>query len=240
MAAKKIELTSEVDGSPVQATHYEMPFVRTELAVFSVHDQALHVLLGKRTQAPFAGRWALPGGVLRIDLDGDLQDAAQRVAQERLGTLLPNLAQVGAYGAKDRDPRAPWAMSVVYRCVLAIQSVAAHPGKRIEALKWVNADAAAADVKLAFDHAGLVASAAAAIRAEFQGLRFPPGLLSDQFTLAEFQEVSEAVLGRQLDKSSFRRRVEDAGCVEMIDGAMKTGAFRPAQLYRLRVGDSGE
>lgn len=212
---------------------HSMPFVRLELAVLGVQEGGLQVLLGKRTEPPYAGRWALPGGVLRIDLDADLEASCQRVAQERLGCALPHPVQVGAVGARQRDPRAPWALSVVYRSLVPTERVSAAPGKRLEALKWVPADEAAADKTLAFDHATLIGQAVLAARAEIHALVFPPELLAAQFTLAELQATSEAVLGRRLDKSSFRRRVDDAGCVRPIQGAVRTGAFRPAQLFEL-------
>jgi hypothetical protein len=106
-----------------------------------------------------------------------------------------------------------------------------HAGKRLESLKWVKAEEAAADTGLAFDHAMLVAEAVRGLRAEVQDLRFPQGLLPEPFTLGELQAASEAVLARPLDKSSFRRRLEAAGVVKSVEGAMRTGAFRPAQLF---------
>lgn len=39
---------------------------------------------------------------------------------------------------------------------------------------------------------------------------------------------------RRLDKSSFRRSLDDRNLLEAIPGEMKTGAFRPAQLFRKR------
>lgn len=220
-------------AGPKSKPMHPMPFVRLELAVLTVKDGALHVLLGKRTEAPYPGRWALPGGVIRIDLDDDLEGGCQRVASERLGTSLPHLFQVGAVGSRRRDPRAPWALSVVYRCIMSVNCLDASPGKRLEKLEWFKAEVAAVNSALAFDHADLVAKAVHATRAEFQALRFPPGFMPEPFTLAELQETSEAVLGHTLDKSSFRRRIDEAGCVRAINGAMRTGAYRPAQLYRL-------
>ncbi|MDC8786235.1 NUDIX hydrolase [Roseateles koreensis] len=212
-----------------------MPFVRIELAVMSVLNDALHVLLIKREQAPYAGSWALPGGVLRIDIDKDLEAAAQRVAQERLGVSLPYLRQQCAEGSAIRDPRAPWALSVVYRALVPLGSFEAEPGKRVEALKWVPVEEAMADQTLAFDHAQLIDQAVASTRAEVQNLQLPAGYLPAEFTLGELQSMCEALLGRRLDKSSFRRRLDDAGVVSEVPGAMRTGAFRPAQLHRLRA-----
>ena len=210
-----------------------MPFVRMELAVFTVLDGRLQVLFGRRARAPYPGRRALPGGVLRIDLDQDLEVACRRVALERLGTTLGQVWQVGAEGAKKRDPRAPWTLSIVYRGLIQDGVVAASPGKRLEALMSEPADAAAESTALAFDHPALVGRATQATRDDVQALRFPRSLLPAVFTLGYLQSVSEAVLGRALDKSSFRRRLDDAGCVEPVEVALRTGAFRPAQLYRL-------
>lgn len=209
-----------------------MPFVRLELAVLTVIEGALHVLLGKRTEAPYAGRWAMPGGVLRIDLDTNLEAAARRVASERLGANLPHVSQLCAVGGRQRDPRAPWALSVVYRALLPVEQLDATPGKRLDALRWVLADDAAQDTKLAFDHAELIGTAIIATRSEFDSLQFPPGFLGDSFTLSELQTVSEAVLGRRLDKSSFRRRLADSECLKPLPGEMRTGTYRPAQLYQ--------
>ncbi len=211
-----------------------MPFVRIELAVLAVEGGTLRVLLGKRAEAPYAGRWALPGGVLRIDLDSDLDAACQRVALERLGIALPGATQLGAVGGRSRDPRAPWALSVVYRCTTTPGQLAPEPGKRLADLKWDDAIKAAGDDKIAFDHHLLIGRAVESLRADVQALRFPAGLIAERFTLSELQATAGAVLGRVLDKASFRRRIDAVGCVEAVAGEMRTGAFRPAQMYRLR------
>jgi ADP-ribose pyrophosphatase YjhB (NUDIX family) len=211
-----------------------MPFVRIELAVLSIVDGQLAVLLGKRTGPPHIGQWALPGGVLRIDLDKDLDDAAQRVAMERLGTTVPFLRQLTAVGSRERDPRAPWALSIAYRALLPVESISPAAGKRLEALEWRAADPAATDAALAFDHGDLIARAVAETRREVDEMQLPFDFLPTQFTLGELQQFCESLLGRRLDKSSFRRKLDDRCLVEAVPGAMKGGAFRPAQLYTRR------
>lgn len=212
---------------------HAMPFTRIELLALAVIEGELQVLLGKRAEAPHQGRWALPGGVLRIDLDTDLDAACGRVANERLGLALPGATQLCAVGARQRDPRAPWALSVVYWSTLQASQLPAAPGKRLEALKWAPASAAVAEMALAFDHGSLVARGVDALRQEVDSLRFPSGLMAEEFTMAELQATSEAVLGKTLDKSSFRRRVDAAGCITAIQGQRRAGAFRPAQVFRM-------
>lgn len=210
---------------------HPMPFTRIELAILSIIDEQLMVLIGRRTAEPYSGKWALPGGVLRIDLDADLDAAAQRVASERIGTRVPYLRQLTAVGSAGRDSRAPWALSIAYRALIPIDSFSPQAGKRLDELKWIPADEAAQDGELAFDHASLIGVALEATRAEIDRLELPFGFLPERFTLGELQACCEVLLGRRLDKSSFRRRIDERNLVAPVPGEMRTGAFRPAQLF---------
>lgn len=221
-------------GIPPTGQIHPMPFTRIELVIMSIVDGGLAVLLGKRAGPPHKGKWALPGGVLRIDLDHDLESAAQRVAGERLGVTLPYLRQLLAVGSKTRDSRAPWALSVAYRALIPVEAIDPQAGKRLEAIRWCPIDEAIEDSKLAFDHADLIQSATEATRSEIERLELPFGFLPEAFTLGELQACCEALLGRRLDKSSFRRRLDERDLLEAVQGEMRTGAFRPAQLYQKR------
>lgn len=211
-----------------------MPFTRIELCVLSVVDGHLSVLQGRREAEPAKGSWALPGGVLRIDIDSSLEAAAQRVAEERIGGGLPYLRQQCTVGGPHRDPRAPWSISIVYRALVPIEAMSPKAGKRLEALRWVKVEAAAADQKLAFDHQSIIRSAVSDLRSEIARLDLPFEYLPEVFTLGELQQFCEIILDHGLDKSSFRRRLEDRKCVASLDGEYRRGANRPAQLYRRR------
>ena len=227
-------MSEDAPGPDVR--QHPMPFTRMEIAVFGLVDERLQVLLARRAGAPFKGRWALPGGVLRIDLDKDLADAARRVTHERLGLELPYLRQLCAVGGARRDPRAPWALSVIYRALVGVAAFRPETGKRIEALAWRPVEDAIGDDALAFDHGELIAQALAAMREEVERLDIPFASLPQPFTLGELQSWCEQLLGRPLDKSSFRRKLADRNLVEAVEGEMKGGANRPAQLYRPRSG----
>lgn len=211
---------------------YPMPFTRIELIVMSVVNGGLAVLLGKRKEAPYAGKWALPGGVVRIDIDKNLDEAAQRVSRERLGIEMPFLRQQCVVGGATRDPRAPWALSIVYRALAPVEAFNPSAGKRLEALRWCPIDEAVADSSLAFDHNQLIQEAVKALRKEIDQLELPFGYLPEHFTLGELQATCEVLLERRLDKSSFRRRIDDRQIIEQVPGEMRLGAFRPAQLFR--------
>jgi len=222
----------DLNDVSVSGNVHPMPFTRVELVVMSIVDNVLCVLLGKREQAPYIGQWALPGGVVRIDLDANLEASAQRVAQERLGISVPYLRQQCVIGGETRDPRAPWAISIVYRALARIEEFNPTAGKRLAALRWCPVDEAMADTKIAFDHHQLIQKAVNAMRNEIDRLELPFEFLPEAFTLGELQSTCEALLGHHLDKSSFRRRIDERTLVEPVPGEMRLGAFRPAQLYQ--------
>lgn len=220
---------ADIEGA---SPRHPMPFVRVEIVAFGVQDGKLRILLGKRAEAPHAGRWALPGGVLRVDMDVNLDGACQRVARERLGVGLPDPQQVVAAGGRWRDPRAPWSLSVIFRAMVRPGTLQAVAGKRLTELRWMDA-AEAKGSTLAFDHAALLAHAVLQLRQQVAAQQFPPGLVDETFTLGELQAASEAVLGRPLDKSGFRRRLDASGVVEPVPGEVRKGPNRPAQVFKL-------
>lgn len=211
-----------------------MPLCRAEIAVQCVTDGRLCTLLVEREEAPYKGFWGLPGGVLRVDLDADLNCAARRVAKERLGIVPPNLSQMTTVGAKGRDPRgeSSWGLSVVYRALIADPALTFTPGKRVVKLHW--APVSELPTNIAFDHAELVAKATLQTRTDFANLSFPAGFVPERFTLGELQTLCEQVLGHELDKASFRRKLRDRGLVQAVDGELQRGsAHRPASIHRL-------
>lgn len=211
--------------------HYPMPLVRVDLVLLTVKEGRLQVMLSHREKAPFESLWGLPGGVLRIDQDISLEAAAQRVARERLVRELSNLKQVVTMGGANRDPRAPWAMTVVYGSLVS-PDLEVMPGKRVQALRWQAVDDLAMTGLLAFDHATLIQMAVERIRQDVRDLHYPRGAMPEQFTLPELQTYSEAILGSPLDKVTFRRRIVAAHLLEALPGALRGGAHRPAQVYK--------
>ncbi|MFM7570707.1 MAG: NrtR DNA-binding winged helix domain-containing protein, partial [Betaproteobacteria bacterium] len=154
-----------------------------------------------------------------------------------LGCALPNLQQLGTVGAQGRDTRGEygWGLSVVYRSLVPLEALNLSPGKRVAGFKWVPADDVPKDAEFAFDHLPLSDQAMLATRAEFAGLRFPPGYIPEKFTLSQLQELCEQVLGTVLDKSSFRRKLAERHLIEPVEGEFTTGVQnRPAAIHRLR------
>ena len=97
--------------------------------------------------------------------------------------------------------------------------------------------------KLPFDHGEMVATAVARVRTKSQYSSLPIYLCGERVTLPQLQAVYEAVLGEPINKVSFRRKIEELGMLEPLEGeTTMTGAHRPAldrgTLFRARLGDA--
>ena len=108
---------------PVAATRSATPregapavLLTADLVVFTVRDEALHVLLVRRAAPPFAGQWAIPGGF--VGERESLEEAALRQLREEAGVTDVYLEQLYTFGAPDRDPRGR-VVSVAYYALIA-------------------------------------------------------------------------------------------------------------------------
>lgn len=209
------------------------PLCTVDVAIFTVLDESLHVLLVSRPEQagePFPGMWALPGGFVDVEQDDDLQCCALRKLRDKTGVKSPYLEQVGSWGGRKRDPRG-WSATHVYFALIPAPEQPLQHAKASDA-RWFPLSESQVKVKLAFDHAKLLEAALQRLRNKVEYTSLPAYLLPQEFTLSELQRMYEVVLQRPVEKSAFRTRVIAAGLVEELD-KVRTGPNRPAQLYRL-------
>ena len=211
------------------------PFVGVDIALFSVDEDMLKVLLVKRAQEPEIQRWALPGGILKPHLDHSLVASARRVLANKVSVELPHIEEVRTFSGPDRDPRG-WSISVLHYALLPKDKIHAAVRNKVEALDWfpVNAQRKGG---LAFDHDQHLAAALQKLRNKVEGDVLPLHLLPEKFTLTQLQRVCEAILDKKLDKSVFRRRLKGSTDLVELDEYVR-GPQRPAQLFRAQHGFS--
>lgn len=204
--------------------------VAVSTVIFSLRPEPdahrLMIPLVRRTRAPFADRWALPGGWL--DVTEGLQDAASRTLAETTALAPSFLEQLYTFGDVDRSPSR--VVSVVYWALLRSDLVDAQRAVQgaPENVEWFDVD----DLpELAFDHNRIADYALWRLRNKVGYSRIAAGLLPDEFTLTELREVYESVLGRRLDPSNFRRLLEGSEALVPTE-SFRTGKHRPARLYR--------
>lgn len=198
--------------------------VAVDIVIFTIQQGVLKVLLVKRLIAPFIGQFALPGGfVLK---DEDLEQAAMRELREETGVSDVYLEQLYSFGKPDRDPRGRVVTVAYFALISADRKLKA--GSDAAEAAWYPMD----DLpSLAFDHATILNYALERLRNKLEYTTVGFQLLPEKFTLTELQEVYEAILGKELDKRNFRRKMSVLKILKPLT-EYRRGGQRPAQLYR--------
>lgn len=225
---------------------FERPSVAVDVALLSVRDGRLHTLVLRREEHPFKGRFCLPGGFIRMD--ETLEEAAARVLAREAGLRGVFLEQLYTFGAVRRDPRTR-VLSVAYyalvdRARLASVEEGARGARVAEVVvPWAGetggpvrvVGAGGRRLPLAFDHAEILGTAVKRLRGKLEYTPVGFQLLPGRFTLLDLQRVHETVLGRPLNKDSFRRRMLASGLLEATGETQRDVDHRPAELYRFRL-----
>lgn len=206
---------------------YDRPSVTVDVVLFAYRNNDLQVLLIRRKKWPYEDYWAIPGGF--VQMNESLEQSALRELCEETGVIDVYLEQLYTFGNPDRDPRTR-VISVAYFALVSGDHARQVQGgdDAAEARWWSLAELP----PLAFDHDRILRYAHQRLRwkLEYTALGFL--LLPETFTLSELQAVYEVVLGEQLDKRNFRRKILSAGVLEETGDHRNGGQRRPARLYR--------
>ena len=212
--------------------------VAVDVALMTVEDGVLRLLLVEPERSVPGARWALPGR--RVREDETLDDTAHRALAELAGVHVPSavVEQLRTYGDPERDPRGR-VVSVAY-LALSATPVVPDPARTARMVDVATHDDPGAPEGpaaegLAYDHGRIVADALERARARLEYTSLATAFLREPFTIAELRAVYEAVWGMPLDPANFARKVRSTpGFVVPVAGTAAPGPSggRPAALHR--------
>ncbi len=209
--------------------------VTVDIVMFTIKDDKLKILLIKRNIEPFKGRWALPGGFVRID--ESLEDAAKRELQEETGVKDVYLEQLYSFGEPKRDPRGR-VITVSYFALIDSNKIKLSASTDVSEARWFNI---LQTPSLAFDHEEILNYALNRLRWKFEYTTIAFSLLPKKFSLGELQKIYEIVFEKKFDKRNFRKKILFLKILkeEEVD---KNVPYRPPQLYSLKnkIGEIAE
>ena len=208
------------------------PFaVTVDIAVFTIRDDALQILLIERGEEPFLGAWALPGGFVLPD--EDLDRAADRELEEETGVRpgSRHLEQLASYGDPERDPRMR-TVTVAYWAICSDLPVLRGGGDATRAGLVPVEKIERGDIRLAFDHERIVRDAVERTRAKLEYTALAARFCPPEFTISELRRVFETVWNTRLDPGNFQRNVQNrAAFNRQLRLSPPTGRGRPATLW---------
>jgi 8-oxo-dGTP diphosphatase len=200
------------------------PLVAVDVVIFTIDRGALQALLVEVKSGPFAGHWAFPGGLVPV---GEAPEAtARRELQAQTGITDVYLEQLRTFGDPRRDPHAH-VVSVAYFALVAGKGKARTGTPKYRRLAWFPVRALPS---LAYDHNAIAHYALTRLQSKLAYTNIVYSLLPHEFTVGELQEIYEVILGRQLDRRNFRKKILAAGLLQPLH-RQRRGRHRPAQLY---------
>jgi 8-oxo-dGTP diphosphatase len=200
--------------------------VTVDLVIFALRDGELQVLLVRRGVPPFEGQWALPGGF--VQQRESLDVAARRELEEETGVRDVYIEQLYTFGDPGRDPRGR-VITVAYYALLTGAQTPPAAGSDAAAARWWPVRE---HPPLAFDHPRILEYALERLRTKLEYTTVGFQLLPKKFTLTQLQRVYETILGRDLDKRNFRRKMLLLRILKPLNEWAREGPSRPAQVYR--------
>ena len=204
---------------------FQKVLLSVDCIIFGFDNNKLKILIGRRHLDPGRGEWSLYGGFVRSD--ESLDEAANRTLFELTGLKKVYMRQVGAFGSIDRDP-GERVVSVAYYALINVDDY--NDKLRMDhGVDWVEVDKMPA---MYSDHKDMVNRAIKLMREKIKTRPISFQLLPPRFTLTQLQRLYEAVIGEEVDKRNFRKRIKEMDYIEKTELIDKTHSKRGAALYR--------
>lgn len=209
------------------AYEYQRPALTADAVIFGFDGQALNVLLVKRGIEPFKGKWAFPGGFLRMN--ETIAQCAQRELSEETSFKEVYMEQFGVFSDVNRDPRGRVITTAFYALTPKIEVRGADDAAEAD---WFRLDRVPA---LAFDHDRILRIAYRRLR---EDLHFRPvgfELLPETFTIPQLQRLYEAILDVHFDRRNFMKKMLSTGILEDTGLKEANAPHRAPTLYRFNL-----
>lgn len=219
---------------------YPHPTVTTDSVVFGFDGKALNLLLIQRGIEPFKGKWAIPGGFIRMDETAE--EGALRELREETGVDDIYLEQFHTFTRVDRDTRKDELTGVQER----VMTIAFLAFVRQEDYSVIGGDDAAKaqwfPVKelpeLAFDHEEIIKLAMEKLRWQMKYEPLAFRLLNKTFTMDQLRTIYGVVYNVDLknadgefDRRNFHKKILNLGYIVPTQERM-CGVGRPGVLYK--------
>ena len=158
--------------------------ITTDVVIFTIKDNKLQVLLVKRANEPFKGRWAIPGGFIR--LSENLDNAALRILKEKTNVDNIYLEQLYTFGDPLRYPSSR-VITCAYFALIRSDDIklSFDNSQGITEVQWHEVYNLPT---LAFDHKEIIEYSIKRMRERLEFCPIAFQLLPEKFTLTELQK----------------------------------------------------
>jgi ADP-ribose pyrophosphatase YjhB (NUDIX family) len=222
-----------------------LPHVAYDSVVFGFSGEKLKILLMEYHKT---GWFALPGGFVRIN--ESLDSEVQRGLKERTGLDQVYLEQFYTFGSMERfQPevmmkimeaqgyveKENWLferfISVGYYALINYKEVVPKPDRLSDSIRWYDVDQLP---ELILDHNFIVQKALSHLRMHLDQKLLSVNLLPELFTMKDLQQVYEAILGEELNRANFQRKILSLDILKRHEKLFSGGSHKAPYLYSFK------
>ncbi|MGJ8639904.1 MAG: NUDIX hydrolase [Opitutaceae bacterium] len=215
---------SQKTPSPIELSTF---IVSVDSVIFAYKNNAVYIPLIMRGLEPFLDCWSLPGGPI-LETEAP-ETACLRKLEEDMGLKVEYLEQLYTFGAPDRDPRKR-AFSISYFALIAESGDPLQWGQDSRTAQWFHIDQLPEE-GWAFDHQAIVKMAVKRLRAKLSYEPVGLSLLSEEFGLSELKRLYDVILGTELDRRNFQKKMKSTGLL-IPTRTVPSPRGKPTQLFR--------
>lgn len=211
---------------------YPHPAVTADCVIFGFDGVGIKVLLIQRGIEPYKGKWAFPGGFMKIDETAE--ECAQRELEEETGLKNASVEQFYTFSDVGRDPRER-VITVAHYALVKLSEV--KGGDDAATARWFAMDEVPG---LAFDHDRILRMAVNRLKERicFEPIGFE--LLPAVFTMTELQNLYEAILEVKFDRRNFYNKMLKLGILSEAEPRPEGASRRTPTKYRFNAGKYAE
>lgn len=216
-----------VDNSIMQTV--PVPIMRSitiDCVIFGFEKGSLEILLIRHAEGISRGKWALPGGWIKEDEGIDA--AANRLLSESTGLDDIYLEQLKAFGDPQRFPLER-VVTIGYYALIKKEGYNLKPGFAAAEAKWFRIDEIP---DLIYDHNKIFNYSLKHLQKRVRQAPVGFNLLPEKFTLLQLQQLYEEILGMEMDKPNFRRKILKMKLLVDLDEKQTDVSHRAAKLYK--------
>ncbi|MDQ6471295.1 NUDIX domain-containing protein [Flavobacterium sp. LHD-80] len=200
--------------------------ITIDCAIFGFNKSNLEVLLVQHAEGESIGKWGLLGGYLKKEESAD--EAAQRIVYEL--TTLDNiyLEQLKAFTNPNRVSERR-VVTIGYYTLVNREDYNIKASLKVIEAKWYKISEIP---DLIFDHNEILDFSLMQLRNRVRQAPIGFNLLPEKFTLLQLMHLYEEILGIELDKSNFRRKILHMKLLVALDEKQQDVSHRAAKLYK--------
>lgn len=201
--------------------------VSVDAVVFAYINNELNILLIERAFEPFKGTLSLAGGFINENETAD--EAVVRKLKEETNVNLNYLEQLYTFTEINRDPRER-IISIAYYALINPTNHSLETNIHAKDVKWYPVNKVKY-LAIAFDHHKIINYGITRLKNKviYEPIGFE--LLPKQFSMSDLFELYCAILGNDLDRRNFVKKINSFGLLKKTKFKTEGHVGRRAQLY---------